>query len=344
MKSMSEAQHARVHPMRGESAPMPDADQGARRLALFWKAPQQGTKGTLLDTWKHGVAHTAEPHAAKLRAAIEAFETGAPAKDPDVEAVMLWMLDYWSRRGMVIKEAQGGANDRYYPVDAWFVRRWMAAGLPFALRVLAAFPKLDIDVTSTSTEYAHAIKPRAGEAKWWCLEVGHLGLLHVLRRAAVIAPDYAAGVAEATRLREQAPLFLRAALAFVFPDEPFWQTDLRVATPTKKGARVSPEAWGLVTTAIDPDTLPPIIDSMARDGQPFATDTALYGYTLVKRLGDAAAPHLIAYLGFVKGEWAKETAGDALALTETAETAAFFQSKLKDKSLGKLAKAYVAGA
>jgi hypothetical protein len=339
MKPMSEAQRARVHPMRGESAPMPDADEGARRLALFWRAPMQGTKGTMLDTWKQGIAHAV----AQQRAAIAAFESNAPAKDPAVEAVMLWMLDYWSRRGLVIKEAQGGANDRYYPVDAWFVRRWMAVGLPFALRVIAAFTKLDAGVDTTAG-HAQFIKPRDGEAKWWCLEVGHLGLLHILRRAAVIAPDYAAGVAEATRLREQAPLFLRAALAFVFPDEPFWQTDLRVATPTKKGARVSPEAWGLITTAIDPDTLPPIIDSMARDGQPFATDTALYSYTLVKRLGDAAAPHLIAYLGIVKGEWAKETAGDALALTETAETAAFFQSKLKDKALGKLAQAYVKNA
>ena len=334
MKPMSEAQRARVHPMRGETAAMPDADQGARRLAVFWKTPQQGT--TMLDTWKQGIAQGG----ALQRAAIEAFESGAPAKDPEVEAVMLWMLDYWSRRGLVIKEAQGSANERYYPVDAWFVRRWLAVGVPFALRVIAQFPKLDVE----STANRHAIKPREGEAKWWCLEVGHLGLLHILRRAVVVAPDYAAGVAEATRLREQAPLFLRAGLAFVFPDEAFWQTDLRVATPTKKGARVSPEAWGLVTAAIDPDTLPPIIDSMARDGQPFVTDTALYGYTLVKRFGDAAVPHLISYLTIVKGEHAKESFGDALSLTETAETAAFFTSKLKDKALGKLAKDYVKNA
>jgi hypothetical protein len=345
MKPMSAAQLARVHPMRGESAPMPDADEGARRLALLWQAPQQGSKGTMLDTWKQGIEHAADPHAAHMRDAIEAFENQAPAKDPAVEAVMLWMLDYWSRRGLVIKEAQGGANDRYYPVDAWFVRRWLAAGgIPFALRVLEAFPKLDFDVTSTAKTYAHSIKARAGELKWWCLEVGHLGLCHVLRRAIAIAPDYTKGVAEAERIRERAPLFMRGALAFAFPDEPFCKTDVRVATPTKKGARVSPEAWGLVTTSIEADQLAPILDSMARDGQPFATDTALYGYTLVKRLGDEAVPHLIAYLSIVKGEYPKEHFGEALALTETPETAAFFESKAKDKVFGKLAKAYVKNA
>ncbi|MDQ3339519.1 MAG: hypothetical protein M4D80_30510 [Myxococcota bacterium] len=345
MKSMSPAQAARVHPMRGESAPMPDADAGGRRLALFLNSPLPGTKGTMLDTWKHGIEHAEASHAAHMRAAIETFENQAPAKDPAVEAVMLWMLDYWSRRGLVIKDAQGGGNDRYYPVDAWFVRRWQAAGgIPFALRVLEAFPKLDFGVDTTPKAHAQFIKPRAGELKWWCLEVGHLGLLHVLRRAIAIAPDYAKGVAEAERVREQAPLFMRGALAFAFPDEPFCKTDLRFATPTKKGARVSPEAWGLVTTSIDADQLAPILDSMARDSQPFATDTALYGYTLVKRLGDEAAPHLISYLSIVKGEYPKEHFGEALALTETPETAAFFASKAKDKVFGKLAKAYVKNA
>lgn len=346
MIAMTDAQQARVHPFRGEAAPMPDADAGARWVSLFWKVTTFGTQVTQLDYWKRGVAHAPAPFGDRMRAAIESFEGLAPARDPEIEAVMLAMLDYWSRRGMNIKEAQGGGNDRYFPIDAWFIWRWLAAGgLPFALRVLETFPRVDIDASRAGAPDTHAlaITPRDG-SRWWCLEVGHLGIFQVLRRVIATSNDYAAGVAEAARIRAQAPLFLRAALAFAFPDEPWWQADLRDATPKKKGARLPAEAWGLATTRVEEAAIAPILDSMARDSQPFATDTAHYGYTLVKRFGDGAAKHLLAYLAVVKDWWAKEQFGDALALTETAETKAFFASKLKDRTLGKLAKAYVKNA
>ena len=343
MLPWTDEQRAKVHPFRGEQMPLPDDDEGVRRLVDFWTQREGVGDVTQMTFWTRGVEY-AGTYAERLRAAIDIFDNpDSPAKDPDVEACMLVMLDYWSRRSIVIKRAQGGANDRYGPVDAWFVRRWLAVGLPFALHVLAAFPRLDVDMSRAGQAETHTlvIKARDGDPKWWCLEVGHLGLLHVLRRAAAIATDYAAGVAEAVRIRENAPLFLRAGLAFVFPDEPFWQHDARDAAPKKKG-RYAPESWGLVTTRIDEATIPAILDSMARDGQPFVTDTALYGYTLVHRFGDEAAKHLLAYLSVVRDAYGKEHFARALALTDTKETREFFAANIKHKTLGKIAKAYAA--
>lgn len=203
---------------------------------------------------------------------------------------MLAILDYGHRKGIIIKEAQGGANDRYYPVDAWFVTRWLAAGgVAFALRVLAAF----------------------AARGWPCLADGHLGIFHVLRKAIAVATDDARD--EAARIRADAPLPLRAALAFAYPDEPWALDDLRAATPKRKNARLGPETWALATTRIDEAHLPPILDSMARDAWPFVTDTALYGYTLAHRLGPAAAPHLERYLRLTKDAYAKEHFRHALA-------------------------------
>ena len=71
-------------------------------------------------------------------------EPATPAEDPEVEAIIMAILGYATRTGIVLREAQGGSNDRYSPIDAWFVRRWLAAGgTTFALRTLAAFPRLD---------------------------------------------------------------------------------------------------------------------------------------------------------------------------------------------------------
>jgi hypothetical protein len=263
---------ARIHPFRGEAAPLPDAATGERYLKAFWM-----------------VEHTR--HAAADRAVVEGFETLGPAREVAVEAAMLTILDYSNRRGLVIKEAQGGANDRYYPVDAWFITRWLAAGgVGFALRVLAAVPA------------------------WACLEVGHLGIFHVLRKVIAVADDDARD--EALRIRADAPLFLRAALAFAYPDEPWAADDLRAAAPKRKTAHLGPVTWSLATTHIDEALLPAILDSMARDKWPFVTDTALYGYTLVHRLGPAAAPHLHRYLGATKDRYAKEHFRAALALVE----------------------------
>lgn len=253
------------------------------------------------------------------------------------------ILGYATRTGIVLREAQGGSNDRYSPIDAWFVRRWLAAGgTTFALRTLAAFPRLDI-ARLGSTAADLALVPRVRDADAWpCLDIGHLGVFAVLRRALATREDVA-GLGEARAIRATASLPLRCALAFTFPDEPFWEEDLRAATPVKR-ARLPAVTWGLATTRVDEAAIAAILDSMARDPQPFVTDTALYGYTLVERFRDAAAPYLLAYLAVVKDAWARERMAGALALTQTEETRAFFASKVKDRTLGTIAKAYLARA
>jgi hypothetical protein len=338
---MTADQERRVHPFRGEAAPMPDADTGVRFVRALWgQAPMPGGVA-FASAWRGGVAHAGEL-ADPMRRAIAVLEDpNAPAEAPEVEAVILAMLDYANRRGLVIKEAQGGANDRYYPVDAWLVRRWLAAGGgTFALRVLVAFARLDVARAGTDPSNITASVTRRTEEHWGCLDAGHLGIFHVLRRALATADD-AGAIEEARRIRANASLPMRCAIAFTFPDEPFWEDDLRALTPAKKSARLPPAAWALATTRIGEDALGAVLDSMARDPQPFVTDTALYGYTLVHRFGDAAARHLVAYLRVTKDPWAKEMMGDALALTRTEDARAFFVEKVKDKALGPIAKRYL---
>ena len=339
MIEMTAEQRARVHPFRGETSPLPDADEGARRLRDWWTRPELFAPFCKRDYWTRGLAHAPPELAAWTRSAISLLEDPTlPAAEPEVEAVLMWMLDYWSRRDLA-SVGQGGSIDRYYPVDAWFVRRWMGRGVEFALDVLAAFGRFEIDGSRSGQPATHtlSIKRRDGNA-WWCLEVGDLGVCHELRRAAAGAKPDGAG-----RVREGAPLWLRAAIAFVFPDEPYWEADLADAQPKQKSKtpKLGPATWGLVTTRIDEASIPPVLASMAKDDQPFATDTALYGYTLVHRLGDGAAPHLLGYLASVRGAYAKEWFAEALALTETSETRAFFESKVKDKAIGKIARAYL---
>jgi len=334
--------HPRVHPFRGESAPMPDADEGALRVER-WRRSKLFKN---LEAWERGVGHASPPYDAMMQSAIDTLASCGPASDPHVEAVMLHMLDYSTRRGMM--DEQGGDNDRYYPVDAWFIRRWRAAGgNAFALRVLAAFPALGIEQLPAARTHSPPTIKESELYDWRSVREGHLGIFHVLRRAIATSDDYNTALTEAVRIRDANPpmLFLRAAIAFAFPDEPFWQDDLRDAQAKVKPKKPLPsQAWGLVTTRIDQAAIPAILSSMAKeDEKPFATDTAGYGFTLVHRFGDGAAQYLIDYLKTMKEMYAKESFAGALALTKAPEARAFFETKLKDRDIGKIAKAYLAG-
>lgn len=342
---MTDDQRAHVHPFRGDAVTLPAAELGLERLQRWWNAPpaHENDPGRRVR-WVRGLEHAAEPVASACRGAIEILDAPSPAaSDVEAEAAALWMLDQWSRRDLVMPGAYVSANERYAPIDALFVRRWLAGGgIPFALQVLAAFPRYEADFTHVEQNVA-AIKQRDGAA-WWCLEQGHLGLVHALRKAIVAsdAGEYARGVAEAKRMQEAAPAFVRAALAFAFPDEPFGEAVLRDAQPKSKKGRLGTGAWGLATTKIDVAHLPAILDSMARDSDPWVSYTERYGFTLVHRLGDAAAPYLAAYLEAVRAKSAKEMFAEALARTDSAEARTFFEAKKKDKTLGPLAKRYLA--
>ena len=59
-------------------------------------------------------------------------------------------------------------------------------------------------------------------------------------------------------MRCSSPAATRAAIAFAFPDEPFWEADLAASRP-KKG-RLAPEAWALATTRVPESLLPEILE------------------------------------------------------------------------------------
>jgi hypothetical protein len=333
MRSMPKVQKQRVHPLRGDDFALPSAaDEGLRRIQATW--------AEIGAYYQRGIEHAKSPHRERMQTiATELATTPGPARDPETEATLLAMLDYWSRRGFT--EYPGHGNERYAPVDEWFVRRWLAAGgVPFALRALEAFPRIDFAVI-TAKQHTLSIQDRDGY-KWWCLEVGHLGVFHVLRRFVVAASDdeYRAGVAEAVRIREHAPLWLRAAIAFAFPDEPFYDTDLAAMA----GKKLPVESWGLVTTRLaDHAKLAAILDSMRGDSQSWTTETELYGHSLVHRLGDDSAPLLVGFLDAVRGKTAKQAFAEALALCDSPIAVEFFQRKHSSKELRALAKAYLAG-
>jgi hypothetical protein len=164
-------------------------------------------------------------------------------------------------------------------------------------------------------------------------------VFHVLRRFAVASAeaDYRAGVAEAARIRERAPMWLRTAIAFAFPDEPFYEQDLAMI-----GGDHQAPSWGLVTTRLsDRDALAAILDSMRGDSQSWTTETEHYGLSLVHRLGDAAAPLLVGYLEAVRGKTAKQAFGEALALCDGPIAVEFFQRRHAGKELPAIAKAYL---
>jgi hypothetical protein len=273
--------------------------------------------------------------------------TAKGAKDPITEATLLVMMDYWSRRGLNNVPGQQGdrANDRYRPVDQWLTSRWVhAGGLPFALDVIAAFPTLTTDSSLAGTAATHTLTVTRGEGRWWCLEVGHLGLLHSLRRWVVAADDvaYENVRTHATTQREHATPWMRAALSFIFPDELAWaKADLALATPKSAKARLPPFTWGLVTTRLEGPPLVRILESMAKDDQPWVTESERYGFSLADRLGDDSAPLLVGYLDLARTASAKAAFAEALALTDHPEARAYFERNVKHKTLGKLAVAYL---
>jgi hypothetical protein len=309
MKPLTAAQLDLVHPLRGDKIPPFGLVEAGGKLLRSWR------KETGIY-WERGLAHAATPHLDRMRRALALAERDAPATDAAVEATLLWMLDYWSKRGLV-DECGGAAHDRYRPVDEWFVTRWLANGIPFALDVLAAMTRLDTDQSHCGEEATHALATQdRAEQRWFQLEQGFLSLLHRLRRGVVVHPDYKAGVVAAAKAREAAPVWLRAGIAFVFPDETaFFTADATAAVAAAGKKRTPPWSWGLVTTRLADDAqLRAILDSLARDDNSYLTFTQSFGFSLVSRLGDDAAPLLEHALANMRSKSSKQGFGEALAL------------------------------
>lgn len=338
--AMNDAQRAKVHPLRGDDVLLPNDTTVGWQTLQAWRADAA-------RYYERGVAHAKEPHRARQRAALDQIDRERGASDPQVEASLMTMLDYWSRRGLVIPGVVGEmGNGRYRPVDEWLVARWMkAGGAAFALEVLAAFPSIAVDLARSGPADTHALSLMDGEGRWWALEVGHLGVLHTLRRFVVARDDPASGVGNAEAMRREATPWMRAALSFVFPDErEFYEADAKAATPASQKARTPPWSWGLVTTRLsDEARLLRIMESIAKDPDPWVTDTQDYGYSLVSRLGDDAAPLLVHALELVRAATAKAAFCDALALTRHPAAREFFEKNAKNAALKALATRYLAG-
>jgi hypothetical protein len=335
---MTDEQRAKVHPLLGDPVTLPANTDAGWRVLQVWR--DQTSK-----YFERGVPHSDEPHRSHLKAALDLTAHPTGASDPKVEASLMTMLDYWSRRGLVLKGLQGElGNARYRPVDEWFVDRWLkAGGVPFALSVLAAFPSIAIDNSRGGRADTHTLGLKDGEGKWWALEVGHLSILHTLRRFVIASDDYAVGVRAAETMRESSTDWMRGALSFVFPDEAaFYESDALRAIPKGAKARTPPWSWGLVTTRLSDETrLLEILESVAKDSDPWVTDTQDYGYSLVARLGDDAAPFLVHVLGLTRAKTTKAAFADALALTQHRTARDFFEKNAKAAAYKTLAKHYL---
>lgn len=301
-------------PLRGDKIQLPETTHdGWERLQAWWSSD-----GVY---FKRGVELADASIAASVKAVAAELDGGSPAAhDPVADAALMVMLDYRSRRQLT--DFDGHANERYLPIDQWLVARWIeAGGLPRALEVLTAFTRLTVDDSRAGSADTHTLCIKPGDVSWWALENGWLGPLHVVRRHAVAASgaDYRAGVAAASKLRESAPIWMCAALSFAFPDERgFAESDAAASKPKSAKTKSPAWSWGLVTTTLDdPAALARILESMAKDDQPYDSGTLDYADAIADRLGPAAAPLLLGYKAATRSALIKKRVDQALKRIDT---------------------------
>lgn len=306
-----------VHPRRGGAPPpLPDAPSAAfaRMLEAYGRSAAVWTRSPALADPELGP---------RLRAALNRMDRAGGGKIPPVAAPEV--------EGTLLAILSSGPSSGPSRLDGEVLSYWVAtAGLSFAIEALAASRGLWID---TPGGVPRMIFLQADPAP--------MGLRHWLdvrrRLAAAGEAEWAAARDTAARLRTNAPLELRAPLAYLFPDVTAWaEEDTYEALATRKTKKLagclacsltdSALLDALAAAADPPEALAPRVDA-------YTPDLRGLIFTLVDACGRAAVPLLARLRDRLRDKSAQRDCLTALGLLPVPETAAAFAARLGQREI-----------
>jgi hypothetical protein len=303
-----------VHPRRG-GAPPPLPDDPSAAFARMLEA-----YGRSAAVWNRSPALADPELGPRLRAALDRMDRAVagktpPVTTPEVEGTLLAILSSGPSR------LEGGEVLSY----------WVAtAGLSFAIEALAASRGLWID---TPGGVPRMIFVQADPFP--------MGLRHWLdlrrRLAAAGEAEWAAARDTAARLRANAPLELRAPLAYLFPDVTAWvEEDTYEALATRKTKKLAgclacsltdSALLNALAAAADP------LEALAPRVEPYTADLRGLIFTLVDACGRAAVPLLARLRDRLRDKSVQRDCLTALGLLPVPETAAAFAARLGQREI-----------
>jgi predicted DNA-binding WGR domain protein len=328
------AARLKVHPWRGDPAPAPAPK------ADIWK--RVGRALGNLEGLRQGVGLTTPTLRGPFLDLLSRLSTPPPARplSREQQAMLLALLGYPSQ------ECAEAA--------ALLLHHWVSVGgCAQALEILLASWSLELRGGFFSPIRWLTRRTSPGHMAF---EAGHLGPWRVLRQALAVAPaaDYDQARARARRAREGAPLALRCALSYAFPEEAEGvRADLAEleeqppSGPPWRRVKFPPYGWSLLSCLDDAARAEELL---SRYGQELADPD--HAYTLLHRLGPAAVPALALLneklkeagqrgtMTMVQVNSSRRAVAEALALVESPRAAEVLGGYLADRPLAQTAADY----
>jgi len=292
--------------------------------------------------WRPADAKAGEPERAIVQSLREGMLSGAIANRPLVSdeqaalAVILWVVN-----GFFFHDAMHES----------LVEWWIALeGIPFALETLARAPRFARtgaqNKWNTGIEAPYWLVP-SNDLRDATLERGDPSAWVVLRRRIAAADDeaYVAARSTARKLRPNAPLSLRIALSFSFPDETTWSVidAQEVELESSQGRAPVTLSIPLLASLRDAATVTKIVQTAATNVEHSAYSHAPVldlVFAMVDGIGLEAAKPLQILLERASSPGARRILAEALSLIESIDAANAFAKNLEDKDVRTFASEY----
>ncbi|HYC89750.1 MAG TPA: DUF4132 domain-containing protein [Thermoanaerobaculia bacterium] len=305
----------KAHPFRGFGLKRPDVDVAAafERMRAHYR-----DHATL---WEEAAGQ--DPAMTPLLTRVrEQLSGSSPAlgtlEEETAVAAVLAFRQHWNLR----------------PVDDDVIDRWVALG-GIAFAVEAATAAQGLFATNPPLRLERTFEPELRDGYAHYFTRGTLGPLYRLRRhlASAPEPEWTAARELARNARAAAPLSVRVAIDYLFPEAAEWANE----DAAEVFAQGSDQRWrcALLMTGVDPAIAVRLIDSIGHPYNTIVCTTSVYGdvegtaWSLVAAHGALAAPALVKLFDKASdtSEWRRDIAA-ALALLPSDEALVALASRL----------------